>query len=73
MSKEVEPHIQRIVTERDELIARLAKLDAFTASEAFSTIVPNMMDRELLHKQSEVMQEYANILSERLSRVSAEH
>ena len=69
--KAVPPHIQRILTERTDLVEKLTKLDAFISSEHFNSTVPNTLDRELMHAQSKVMHEYNNILTERLSRADS--
>lgn len=61
-------YINRIMTERVELQDKIIKIDMFINADDFETIVPNLIDRELLIRQSKIMHELASVLSERLSR-----
>lgn len=55
----------RVVEEKKELDERRARLDAFICSVAFMRLTPSEM--ELLHKQSDAMQEYSEILANRIA------
>jgi len=59
------PHEQRVVDEKRELDEKLSKLKMFLAGDIFSTLPSREQFR--LKRQSEVMQEYSNILLERIT------
>jgi len=58
------PHQQRMIAERRELKARLAKLQAFIPSHVFSDLAADEQDRLL--RQAAIMGLYADVLSERI-------
>lgn len=62
----LQPHEQRVVTERKELSEKLTNLKSFIASEAF----PNLPgeDSSLIRRQADLMDEYLDILHARISR-----
>jgi len=60
--------IQRVVTEKSELDEKIAKLEAFTKSDAFNGI--DNVQRGLLKIQLNVMATYSQVLDERLWRLS---
>lgn len=59
------PHEQRVVDEKRELDDKLSKLKVFLGGEIFHTLPSAEQFR--LRRQSEVMQEYSNILLERIT------
>ena len=60
--------IQRVVTEKSELDEKIAKLEAFTKSDAFNGI--DDVQRGLLKIQLNAMATYSQVLEERLWRLS---
>lgn len=54
----------RVEEELTELNAKLQRLRAFTITESFQNLKADM--QELLKRQIEVMEEYSDILNERL-------
>jgi len=60
--------IQRVVTEKSELDEKIAKLEAFTKSDAFNGI--DNVQRGLLKIQLNAMATYSQVLEERLWRLS---
>jgi hypothetical protein len=64
IQKQVDDHVQRMLTEESELATRLQKLQVFVTSPKFAQL-PDM-DQELLAAQMFVMQSYASILNTRL-------
>lgn len=63
----MEPHQQRVVTERDELNEKLAKLTTFITGP--SPIYVGLPDAEKLRlsRQLTYMTEYSNVLDERIA------
>lgn len=63
----MEPHEQRVVTERDELNQKLVKLTAFVNGQ--SPIYAGLPDAEKirLNRQLTYMTEYSNVLDERIA------
>lgn len=63
----MEPHQQRVVTERDELNEKLAKLTTFITGP--SPIYDGLPDAEKLrlNRQLTYMTEYSNVLDERIA------
>ena len=59
-------HVTRMLAERDELADRMAKLHAFTASEAYRSIAPE--DQALLQEQHDAMGEYLAVLNKRIDK-----
>jgi hypothetical protein len=62
--KELLPHQQRVVEEKKELDDKLFRLRLFLASEKIVSVP--QVELERLHRQLDAMQEYSNILSERI-------
>jgi hypothetical protein len=69
------PHEERVVIEKRELDAKLAKLKAFCFGSAedtkvFSGLDP--IDRDLLESQYTAMKEYSMILGRRIERFQSQ-
>jgi hypothetical protein len=62
--KELPPHVQRVICEKAQLDDRLAKLRTFIASPGFDDFPAK--SRELLLSQAETMDEYSDLLKQRL-------
>lgn len=65
----MQPHENRVVTEKQELDEKLAKLKAFCfnpGSPAFKCLPP--IDRDLLEDQYNSMKDYSEILGKRIAR-----
>ncbi len=64
----MQPHEERVITEKTELDAKLEKLKAFCFGNnpAYSLLSPE--DRDLLEDQYTIMEQYSKILAERISR-----
>lgn len=56
----------RLLTETQETAARLNKLNAFMATDAFPSLPRE--DKDLLYSQQRVMSKYVQILGKRLER-----
>jgi hypothetical protein len=56
---------ERVVKERDSLVARKVALVSFMASEAFATV--NEAEKKRMQHQEVVMGEYIQILDERIN------
>jgi hypothetical protein len=63
---EYQPHQQRVITEKQELDEKLIKLTTFINSNNFTTIVQDEAERNRLIKQESIMQEYSDVLAERI-------
>ena len=61
---ELQPHQQRVVDEKAELDAKLAKLDAFGRTEMFASLPPDEQGR--LNRQHSIMEQYSAVLGERI-------
>lgn len=61
-----QPHIERVVKEKEALDALRAKLEGFLSGEIFSQLAAD--DQALLKVQASVMQQYSEILAKRLAR-----
>lgn len=59
------PHVERMLTERDELADRTLKLGAFFDTDTFSGL--RGIDKDLLHAQYQAMGAYHTILNTRIS------
>jgi len=59
------PHQERVVKEKEELDERLRKLKAFFNTPLYQTISHDETVR--LRNQADVMQEYSDILTERIN------
>lgn len=68
MRSEMLPHQQRVIDEKNELVERITKLKAFFTTEMFVNL--GTEDKQLLQRQCIVMQDYAGILEQRISRFS---
>jgi len=55
----------RVTIEYDELVDKLEKLDRFFDTETFAAL--SVDERNLLHRQLDVMCTYAEILDERMN------
>lgn len=62
-------HQQRVVMEKDELDAKLAKLNAFFATGTYNALPVEEQDR--LARQSVAMTDYSVILGERIAAFTA--
>lgn len=62
----MQPHEQRVVVERDELIDKLSRLDAFIAGPNFESLPYE--DRKLLTIQRSSMTAYCECLNTRIGR-----
>lgn len=60
----MQPHQQRVVTERDELAEKLTKLNSFIGGEIFNGLPAD--ERVRLAKQAGLMKDYIDILNERI-------
>jgi hypothetical protein len=66
----LQPHQQRVVTERDELNTKLAALKGFIkGSQVFASLSAEEQDR--LKRQADVMTDYSDILQERINAFAA--
>lgn len=62
--KELAPHQQRVVAERDELNAKFDKLTEFLKGDLFKSLPAD--ERERLTRQHAIMEQYSNVLAERI-------
>ena len=62
----MQPHEQRVVDERNELVEKAGKLDMFRQGEVFDGLPYE--DRKLLEVQRSAMQSYISILDMRIAR-----
>lgn len=62
----LKPWQERLVLEKQELDAKLAKLEAFLGTPNFEALHPT--DRSLLRTQFQVMKTYSVILEHRVAR-----
>lgn len=60
----MEPHQERVVQEREQLVDRINKLNAFLHSETFAKL--DEAERERLSEQSVYMEQYAGVLGRRI-------
>jgi hypothetical protein len=61
----MQPHQQRVVTERDELAEKLTKLNAFTGTAVFTGLPEAEQFR--LTRQAGIMKDYLDILNDRIN------
>lgn len=61
----LQPHQQRVVTERDELAARLKGLTTFIDLNATFSSLPKR-EQELLQQQEVIMRNYVTVLDQRI-------
>ena len=64
MTKELQPHQQRVVDEKADLDEKLVKLLAFHGTETFADLPEEEQDR--LIRQSVAMTNYSAVLGERI-------
>lgn len=64
-SIKVSSFLDRLLIEERELVDKVAKLETFMKSDGYSKLP--LHHKYLLNKQNEVMKEYLNILSARIS------
>lgn len=64
--KQLQPHQQRVVDERQELQVKHMKLGAFIQSETFEKL--DLENRLLLKAQELVMSAYIGVLDERIKK-----
>lgn len=57
----------RVLTERDDLAHKIAKLNAYIVSPAFFDQVTDQNERNCLSAQASVMQSYVNVLNARIA------
>lgn len=62
--KIMEPHQERVITERQELNEKRIKLVSFIESDAFALL--NGAERDRLKRQATIMTDYVMVLSERM-------
>jgi len=63
--KELQPHQQRVVTEKEELSEKLAKLLAFFQTPIFAGL--SEAEQSRLRNQARFMDGYAAVLEERIA------
>lgn len=63
--KQLAPHQQRVVTEREELAEKVGKLHDFTLSLMFGELHADEQQR--LHRQLLIMRLYLQVLTERIA------
>lgn len=61
----MQPHQERVVTEKRELDAKIEKLDAFLHGDIYPTLSPE--ERSRLTRQHCHMKDYSNVLGERIA------
>ena len=66
----MQPHQQRVIDEKRELDDKISRLVPFLSSDTFKTIPPAEQGR--LKRQSRIMQEYADVLGERIGEFTEE-
>lgn len=69
MSKELAPHQQRVVEERDELLDRLRKLQHFMSTQTWVGLPTEEAHRLVLQKH--FMEGYVAVLGQRIMAFSA--
>jgi len=60
----LQPHQQRVVTEREELEDKISKLTSFTDTAIFASLDEN--EQERLTRQLSHMNAYSDVLAERI-------
>jgi len=66
IEKQLQPHEQRVVDERTELIEKITKLHAFFKTEIFDNLQEE--DQNLLEEQVQLMMNYSDVLLKRINR-----
>ena len=64
--KQLQPHEQRVVDERTDLIEKITKLHAFFKTEIFENLQEE--DQDLLEEQVQLMMNYSDTLLKRINR-----
>jgi len=64
--KQLQPHEQRVVDERTELIEKITKLHAFFKTDIFENLKEE--DQKLLEEQVQLMMNYSDVLLKRINR-----
>lgn len=64
--KTLQPHQQRVVDERNELIEKTTKLHTFFKTEIFGNLQEE--DKNLLEEQVQLMMNYSDVLLKRINR-----
>lgn len=64
----MEPHQERVVTERNELSEKWGKLICFIETAAFDSL--NGAEKDRLRRQAAIMADYIEVLSERIGSFS---
>lgn len=66
MEKEILPHQQRVIEEKQNLQEKYVKLRDFLSTEIFNSLIKEEQDD--LFKQYNVMKDYIDILDRRINR-----
>ena len=66
IEKQLQPHEQRVVDERTDLIEKITKLHAFFKTEIFGNLQEE--DQNLLEEQVQLMMNYSDVLLKRINR-----
>jgi hypothetical protein len=64
----MQPHQQRVVAEKDELVEKLTKLNAFIGGATYDGLPADEQIR--LSRQADIMKHYVDILNERVAAFS---
>lgn len=64
--KVLQPHEQRVVDERNELVEKITKLHAFFKTPIFEKLKEE--EQDLLNEQSQIMMNYSDVLLKRINR-----
>ena len=62
---QLKPHQERVITEQKELAEKLEKLTAFTFTPTFKQLA--VAEQERLNRQHSIMEQYVNVLGERIT------
>lgn len=65
------PHEQRVIDEHQELHEKLSRLSVFLNTDTCLTLP--FEERSLLLRQSKAMEEYAEVLGDRINRFMTRH
>jgi hypothetical protein len=71
MTQPLQPHQQRVVTERDELSVKLNALTIFIDSNTTFATLPKR-EQELLQQQEALMANYVRVLDQRIALFTPE-
>jgi hypothetical protein len=69
----MQPHQERVVTERADLAEKVKKLDQFIRGGNFGGIFPSLAadEKARLRRQAKLMEQYLEVLDERIAAFSA--